>query len=60
MDPLLRLTMRLLLWLRHPPSRPHLIAILAALALAMAVVVLEAIFGWPEWLTPDRGGRIIR
>ncbi|MCW8085731.1 hypothetical protein [Sabulicella glaciei] len=60
MDPLLRLSIQMARWLRHPPSRSHLLAMAAAAVLVVAVVAVERIWGWPEALTVDRVGRIQR
>lgn len=48
------LVMRLLLWLRHPPSRNQRIAIAAICGGGLAFAAIEWAFGWPEWLTPGR------
>jgi hypothetical protein len=46
--------MRMLLWLRHPPSRNQRIAIAVIVGLGLVFVAIEWALGWPEWLTPTR------
>ena len=46
--------MRMLLWLRHPPSRNQRIAIAVICGIGIAFAAIEWVFGWPEWLTPER------
>jgi hypothetical protein len=46
--------MRMMLWLRHPPSREQQIAIAVICGIGLAFVVIEYVFGWPEWLTAER------
>lgn len=41
---------------RHPPSPRRVMLILVAVAASLAIVGVEYLFGWPEWLTPDTGG----
>jgi hypothetical protein len=60
MDPLLRLTIRLVQWLRQPPSRAHVVTMLVVLGAAVAIVTIERVFGWPAWLTVDPAPRVIR
>ena len=46
--------MRMLLWLRHPPSRNQRIAIAAICGIGLAVAAVEYFLGWPDWLTAER------
>ena len=41
-------------WAQHPPSPGRVRLVLGVLALCIAIVVLERIFGWPDWLTVNR------
>jgi len=41
------------LW-RNPPSRTKLLVMLAALALAIGLVLVERYVGWPDWLRTER------
>jgi len=46
--------MRMLLWVRNPPSRPQQIAIAVVCGIGLLAVGIEHVFGWPDWLTADR------
>lgn len=46
--------MRMLLLLRNPPSREQRIAIAVICGIALGAVVIEYVFGWPDWLTAER------
>ncbi len=52
MNPLLLLRLRRLL--RHPPSKSRVLLLLAVLALVLALYGIESLWGWPDWLTPNR------
>lgn len=54
MNPLLLL--RLARLARRRPSPRLLAVVLGVLALVAALAAVEAIWGWPEALTPDRAG----
>lgn len=45
-----RLLLRLALWWRNPPSPGRAKLILAVLALCLLVVLLEHVFGLPDWM----------
>ena len=45
------------LW-RNPPSRQRLVIMLAALAIALGLVVVERTVGWPDWLRTERAPRV--
>lgn len=40
-------------WVQHPPSAARVKLVLGVLVACLAVVVLERLFGWPDWLTVD-------
>ncbi len=40
---------------QHPPSKQRIILVLGILAFCVVLVVLERTFGWPDWLTVDKG-----
>lgn len=44
MDPLLRLTIRLAQWLRHPPSRQQVILMAVVVALCLLIAGAERLF----------------
>eukprot|EP01031_Cornospumella_fuschlensis_P048707 gene48707-59635_t len=52
--------MRLAQWFRRPPSRERAILIGVTIGLCVALVLVERVFGWPEWATLGGGPRIIR
>ncbi|MBX9748837.1 MAG: hypothetical protein K5Q68_04405 [Roseococcus sp.] len=60
MDPMIRWAMRLAQWFRRPPSRERAILIGVTIGLCLALVLVERVFGWPEWATLGGGPRIIR
>lgn len=57
MDQVLRLLMRMAYWVRRPPSRARIIVMAAVVAIALACVLVEAVWGWPSWLTVGRTPR---
>lgn len=54
MDPLTRILFRLAQWHRNPPSRRFVAILLATLLAAAAIVLVEKVLGWPDWLTTER------
>ncbi len=46
--------MRMMLWLRHPPSRNQQIAIAVIVGVGAGAAAIEWVFGWPDWLTAER------
>jgi hypothetical protein len=54
MDPLTRILLRLAQWYRNPPSRRYLWIAGVAIAASVAIVLLERVFGWPDWLRTER------
>ena len=49
-------------WARHPPSARRVKLVLAVLLLVGLLYGIESLWGWPEWLSVNRGpgGRIAR
>ncbi|WP_333714113.1 hypothetical protein [Yoonia sp.] len=39
-------------WAQNPPSPAKIKFVFAIIALCIAIVIIETVFGWPEWLTP--------
>ena len=50
MDPMTRLFIRLVQWYRNPPSRRWLMVAGMAVAASVALVLVERVIGWPDWL----------
>jgi hypothetical protein len=46
--------MRMLLWLRNPPSREQQIAIAVICGIGITFAAIEWVFGWPDWLSAER------
>ncbi len=46
--------LRMALWARNPPSARRVILVLGVIAVCAALWAIEAIWGWPEVLTPER------
>ncbi len=42
--------LRMTRWLRHPPAARQVRFMLVAVALALAFVGVEHLWGWPDWL----------
>ncbi|WP_454915030.1 hypothetical protein [Xanthobacter sediminis] len=57
MDQFLRLLMRMAYWVRRPPSRTHILIMAAVVAIAVLCVAVEALWGWPSWLSVHRAPR---
>jgi hypothetical protein len=51
MDLFARMLLYAAKWSRRPPSRAWVIAACSAIALAVAVAVIERFVGWPDALT---------
>lgn len=49
-------------WARHPPSRRRVYLVLGVILICLLLYGIEQLWGWPDWLTPERGprGRFIR
>lgn len=54
MDPLTRLLFFLSRLVRRPPPRRVAVVMLVALALAVGLVLVERLWGWPAALTTER------
>jgi len=54
--------LRLTRWARNPPSPHRAMVIFAIIALCLMLYGIESVFGWPDWLTPERlpRGRVLR
>lgn len=53
MDPL-RLLMRIALLARNPPRGRRAVAVLLVVGVVLAFGLIEWLWGWPVWLTPQR------
>lgn len=53
MDPL-RLMMRIALLARNPPRGRRAVVVLAVMGTALLLGLVEWLWGWPVWLTPQR------
>lgn len=49
--------LRMKRWVQNPPSMGRVIFVLTVIAICIALVIVERIWGWPEALTPHSGGR---
>ena len=45
---------RMARWARHPPSLGQVKIMLAVVGIALALVAVEQIWGWPDWLTVNK------
>jgi hypothetical protein len=41
-------------WAQNPPSMGKMKFVVAIVLLYIALYAIERIWGWPDWLTPDR------
>ncbi|MCU0827499.1 MAG: hypothetical protein MUE52_08835 [Tabrizicola sp.] len=41
-------------WAQNPPSEGQVKLVFGVVAICLALAGYEYLFGWPEWLTPDR------
>ena len=48
--------LRMARWVRRPPSVRQVVLVFVVIALCLAVVGFEWLFGWPEALTLNPGG----
>jgi hypothetical protein len=60
LDAQMRLLIRLAQWLRHPPSRRRVWIMAGVLVASLLIFAVERGLGWPDWLTVDRGPRVVR
>lgn len=49
--------LRMVRWLRNPPSPGRVKLVLGVLLICLVLVGIEVFLGWPEWLTPSGGAR---
>ncbi|GGL80035.1 hypothetical protein [Wenxinia marina] len=53
--------LRMARWARHPPPLSRILLVLAVVGVCVLLWAVEQVWGWPDWLTPERaGGRIVR
>lgn len=38
-------------WVQNPPSWGRVKLVVAVVALCLVLVIIERVFGWPDWLT---------
>ncbi|WP_168161463.1 hypothetical protein [Oceanicola sp. S124] len=46
--------LRAVRWVRNPPSEGRVLLVAAVVAICLAIWGLEQLFGFPDWLTPER------
>jgi len=46
--------LRMAKWARHPPNPRQVRIVLVVLALVAVLLLIEHVFGWPEWATVNR------
>jgi len=46
--------LRMALWVRNPPSAKRVQLVLVVVGVCLGLFALERVFGWPDWLTPNR------
>ena len=46
--------LRMAQWARNPPSAGRVKLVFAIIVLCLILFGIERLFGWPEWLTPNR------
>ena len=56
----IRWLFRMSRWAQNPPGEKRVIFVLAIIAICVAVVAIEHIFGWPDWLSMDPRNRHMR
>ncbi|MDZ4135686.1 MAG: hypothetical protein U1D06_08840 [Paracoccaceae bacterium] len=52
--------LRMSRWARHPPGWRRVRLVVGVIALCLGLVAIERFVGWPDWLTVNGGGRMIR
>ena len=54
--------LRMKKWARNPPSAARVKLVLGVIVACLLIFGYEWLFGWPDWLTPNRvpGGRMFR
>ena len=51
---------RMAKWARNPPSLGRVQLVFIVLALCLVLVGIEWLWGWPAWLTVNKGPRLPR
>jgi len=46
--------LRMMLWVRNPPSRNQQIAIAVICGIGIGFAAIEWFVGWPDWLSAER------
>ncbi len=46
--------LRMKRWVQNPPSPRMVKLVLAVVAAGLLLAGIEALWGWPAWLTPER------
>jgi hypothetical protein len=46
--------LRMARWVRNPPSAGRVKLVLAVVAVCVAIVLAEKLFGFPAWLAPQK------
>jgi hypothetical protein len=41
-------------WAKNPPSEGRVKFVFGVIAICLLIVGVEWMFGWPDWLTPNR------
>lgn len=53
----LRHFMRMSKWARHPLSKQRVLLVAIVIGLCLALVLVERLIGWPDWLTVNTSTR---
>ncbi len=54
MFPGLHWLFRMKRWQQRPPSLAKVLLVLGVVAFCVALVAIETVFGWPDWMTVER------
>lgn len=46
--------LRMSLWARNPPSAARVKFVFGIVAICLVLFGIEKLFGWPDWMTPNR------
>ncbi|NDV01317.1 hypothetical protein [Pseudoroseicyclus tamaricis] len=49
--------LRMAHWARRPPSKRMVMVVLGVIAVCAVLWGIERLWGWPDWLVPERTGR---
>lgn len=52
--------LRMSRWARRPPSWGRVKLVVGVVVMCLLLVAAERFIGWPDWLTVNGGGRMIR